>query len=404
MSAFNRFCLASLILAGPAVAADPPKVVHPEKVDPQSIGQAPYKFTGVVLSEIGRGSGFCAWHPKAYFSAAHVVFDEDAGWMVPPVFAPGVNGDTVEPEAEIATRGYFRWHAYGDAVTAYGNSHRLSFSKDVILGYSLENLAGGETATLNLTGYQDLRKGVRSLITGYPAVIDYTDEENTYFMYETGPANLSWQVAATRYLTSPLVSTGPGNSGGPIWTEKKPGQWTAAGVLVSGLGGEAGVYSLSSDVNKLTRSAAPVLKDVPGNPISVSGVDRTSFVFPMTKPKKIPDGVARWTDFRFNVNKFAPEAPTKKLRLTLDIDTDHRGDLIVILQAPGGAWLSLTNEEGADADDFVLDDVDYSAGLADIPANGQWAIRVQDRLKGDIATVKKIVLEIGTEGPETPAP
>jgi hypothetical protein len=255
----------------------------------------------------------------------------------------------------------------------------------------------GAPAEIDLKGYKSLRGDNPVMITGYPAIIDYTEETNSYFMHQTGPVALKFRSEANRYMTTTLISTGPGNSGGPVWSMTGENPWRAAGVLVSGLPGEAGVYAFSPDVKALTRSVTPVIGEVPTKPVSVGGVGRSSFVFPMTKAKRIPDGVAKWTSFRFDVSKFAKEEKVTKVLISLDIDTSHRGDLIVWLQGPEGAIAQLALEEGGAEDDLVLVDKDVSELFAGTLANGRWIVRVQDRLKGDIATVNSIFLEIGCD-------
>jgi hypothetical protein len=386
--------VAILVLAGPAVADLPSKVAYPKPVEAGLIGEDPYRFNGVVVSEVGRGSGFCAWNSRTFFSAAHVVCEEGK-WTSPPLWYGAVHADTLDPEAEVQSRGYFRWRAYSELLALNGVTHPKTFGKDVILAYALTDLVEGNPAEIDLKGSKNLRSVNPVMITGYPAEIDYTQESNSYFLHQTGPVALKFRNEANGYLATTLISTGPGNSGGPVWSQTAGNPWRAAGILVSGLPGEAGVYPFSGDVKSLTRSATPVVHDVPSKPVTVAGVHRSSFVFPMTKAKRIPDGVAKWTSFAFGVSQFPKEAKVTKVLISLDIDTTHRGDLIVLLQGPEGAFAQLALEEGGSEQDLVLVDKDVSNFFAGIPANGRWSLRVQDRLKGDIATVNSIFLEIG---------
>lgn len=396
MRDFLHSVAAILVLAGPAVADLPSKVAYPKPVDAGLIGEDPYRFNGVVVSDLGRGSGFCAWNPRTFFSAAHVVCDEGT-WTSPPLWYGAVHSNALDPEAEVQSRGYFRWNAYSELLALNGAEHPRTFGKDVILAYALTDLVEGNAAELDLKGGQSLRGENPVMITGYPAVIEYTQENNSYFMHQTGPVTLKFHNEAPGYLGTTLISTGPGNSGGPVWSQTGEYPWRAAGVLVSGLPGEAGVYSFSSDIKSLTRAVTPVIRDVPTKPVTVGGVGRSSFVFPMTKPKRIPDGVAKWTSFSFNVSKFEKEATVSKVLISVDIDTAHRGDLVVWLQGPDGSVAQLALEEGGPEQDLVLVDKDLSSFFAGILANGRWSLRVQDRLKGDIATVNSIFLEIGCD-------
>ena len=74
--------LGTLFFAGTLSAEAAPKTVFPVKIDPATVDQEPYRFNGVVLTAGARGSGFCAWNKRAFFSAAHVVIDEDTKEML----------------------------------------------------------------------------------------------------------------------------------------------------------------------------------------------------------------------------------------------------------------------------------------------------------------------------------
>lgn len=393
--------LGTLLLAGNLAVAAKPKTASPQKVPQSQTNEAPYRYNGVVMTETSRGSGFCAWNSKTFFSAAHVVFGES--WEAPPFWIPKQNAQEVNPDKAIRSRGYYRWVEYGDLALNPGSDS--AFRKDVILAYSFENLIKGKPAKINLNGEQDLRKKAKSMITGYPAENAYLAEDTEgYFLHKTGPTVTPYHKYSGKALFSTLVTTGPGNSGGPIWTRDKKKQWVAAGVLVGGLPSETVVYAFSKDVNSLTRAVAPVIKSKKGAPIAADGVTGSSLFFPHNKQIRIPDGVQKWTSIRFGVNKFETGEILTNIRLSLDIRTKHRGDLQIILEAPGGYQIAIHNEGGADEDDLILSDINLTDAFADIEANGYWYLRIQDRLKGDTAVLKSAVLEISTDGEVTTAP
>lgn len=391
--------LGSLLLAGNLTVAAKPKTASPVKVPKYLTGEAPYRYNGVVLTEAARGSGFCAWNQKTFFSAAHVVFGEET-WEAPPFWVPKQNAEEVDVDRAILSRGYYRWIEYGDLAINPGSD--TAFRKDVILGYSFQNLISGKPAKLNLNGEKDLRKKTKTLITGYPAENAYLNEDiEGYFLHKTGPTVTPYQKYSGKALLSTLVTTGPGNSGGPIWTQDKKKQWFAAGVLVGGLPSETVVYGFSSDVNSLTRAVAPVIKTEKGKPIASNGVTASSFFFPHNEEIRLPDGATKWTSVRFGVDKFDTGLVVSKVKLSLDIRTAHRGDLQIALEGPGGYQVVVHNEGGAGKANFIINDVDFTEAFADIEANGFWYLRIRDRLKGDICTLKSAVLEISTDGSET---
>ncbi len=382
-----------MLLAAPLAAAAKPKTATPVPVNPSRIGDEPFRFNGAILTEQLRGSGFCAWNKRTFFSAAHVVFDE-GHWMAPPAWYPAANSEELNETTAIQSRGYYRWADYADRV----ESETQGFSRDVILGFAFEKLIKGSPATLNLKGVKDLREKRKTLITGYPADNLYIDESiDGYFLHKTGPVLTPYQPYSGRALTTTLVSTGHGNSGGPIWTKNRNNTWSAAGVLVGGLPSESIVYAFSSDINALTRAVTPVIKPEIEKPVHVGNVSSFSTFFPYNQTRKIPDGRHAWTSFRIGVKGFKADSSVKSVKLSLNIKTRHRGDLQVMLEGPGGVQALVHNEQGAGKKNLNIKNKDYSEAFTDIDPNGTWTLHVQDRLVGDIATLKSILLEISVD-------
>jgi subtilisin-like proprotein convertase family protein len=394
--------LGSFLLAGNLAMAAKPKTANPVKINPALIDEAPYRFNGVVLTENARGSGFCAWHPKTFFSAAHVVFG-DTAWTPPPYWVPAQNSAQVDADDAILSRGYYRWIEYGDLAVNPGSD--TAFRRDVMLGFAFKKLIAGTPAKINRNGEEDLRKKIPTMITGYPAKNAYFEESiSGYFLHQTGPTITPYQTYEGKALTSTLVTTGPGNSGGPIWTKNSKKEWIAAGVLTGGLPSEAVIYAFSKDIDSFTRAVAPVIRKNKGTPIAANGVTASSFFFAHNEDTRIPDGVQKWTSFRFGVDKFGSGATVTKVKLSLEINTGHRGDLQVILEGPGGYQALVHNENAAGKNNLIFRDRDFTASFAEIEADGYWYLRVQDRIAGDKAMLKSAVLEISTDGADTTVP
>lgn len=384
-----------LILCSLNATADP-KTATPKRIRAGQIQDEPYRFNGAVLTDTARGSGFCAWNRHTFFSAAHVVFG-DTTWQAPPSWYKTANSAELNPAKAIQSRGFYRWTEYGD-LASVEVPEESPFSQDVILAYAFEKLIPGKPAKLNLNGSKDLRRNIKTMITGYPAVKFYTEEDLAgFFMHKTGPIVTPYEPYAGNALATTLVSTGGGNSGGPIWTRNPKGGWHASGVLVGGLPSESVVYAFSGNTNSLIRAVTPVVQPDIDDPVAVGGVSSTSLFFPYKRPKEIPDGRHSWTSFKIPVSQFEDLAKVTAVRLSLDIRTKHRGDLQVMLEGPGGYQAVVHNEQGAGKDNLIIDGVDLSASFTEIEANGAWFVRVQDRLKGDKATLKSFVLEISTD-------
>lgn len=389
------FVLAGLIL--PVAAAEAPKTNSSARVGAEQLGQEPYYYNGIVFSGGARGSGFVAEHPNLFFTAAHVVFDQGE-WTPPPSWVGGYSDEnSPDAEGEIPARGYFRWTQYANLVAEYGDNSRSAFGRDVALAWGLQPFVEGIPASMDFKGVSHLQQSNISMITGYPAELDYTQESGGYYLHSTAPDITPFKPAFGTYLYATHISTGPGNSGGPVWVQDELGNWKAAGVLVSGRPSETGVYAMSSDIKSFLAAADPVLSTPRRSMKFVQGVSATSTLLAMPKPKKIPDGAKSWTRIPLSVLSFPDEATVSKVTLNLDISTAHRGDLVVALLGPGGVFSMLHNGEGADEDNLVFEEADASGLFTGGEPDGRWTLLVQDRLKGDPAVVNRFELEIEAE-------
>lgn len=403
MNISNLPVIGMLFIAGSAVSSAAPKTLNPVKVVDNKIVEEPYRYNGLVLTKKTRGSGFCAWNRRVFFSAAHVVYnDKDGVWKAPPLWNPANNGAAVDTTKSIQSRGYFRWTDYAEIVSVDGNNGD-AFGRDVIVGFAFEPLIKGTPATLNLSGGSNLKSGKRALITGYPAVNAYTNEKiSGYFLHQTGPGFVKFATYSGDAIETTLISTGPGNSGGPVWTSNGNSTWSAAGVLVGGLPSESIVYGFSSDVNSLTRAAYAVVKPDGPQSLSNGSVSSDSRFYSYTGKKVLPDGSHDWTDFRFNASGFEIDELVTKVRISMKVKTTHRGDILAYLEGPGGYGAYVHKEEGADADNLIIVDKNVSKNFVDIEPTGQWTLHVADRLKGDTCTVESVILEIVSKGPDLP--
>ena len=398
-----RPTVGALLFAGSLAAIANPKTASPVQIKESEVPTAPYRYNGVVLAGDFRGSGFCAWNKRTFFSAAHVLYGENQ-WMEPPSWYPTNHAATLDAATEISSRGYYRWANYANLVS-WKTASQKDFGRDVILAFAFKDFIPGAPALLNLNGANDLKKKIKTMITGYPADNSYIgDDIEGYFMHRTGPVVTPYQTFSGKALSTTLVTTGHGNSGGPIWTKDAKSNWRAAGVLVGGLPSESIVYGFSSDINSLTRAATPVIQSRLESSDAIDGVDASSMFFTYNKVVAIPDGKHSWTSFPMEVNKFPELSTLKSVKLSLDIRTAHRGDLQVVLEGPGGAQIFIHNEEGADKNNLIIHRRDVTEAFTGIDPNGSWYLRVQDRLVGDIAKLKSILLEIAVDDAPTVGP
>lgn len=387
-----------ILLASSVALEAAPKTANPQKVPRELIRTEPYRFNGAITTSVARGSAFCAWNRRTFFSAAHVVFDDTSfAWEAPPQWHPLAHSNALNPKKAIQSRGYFRWTDYAQIAEDQGFINDRAFGRDFIIGFAFKDLIKGSPATLNLAGIADLRKPIRSMITGYPAENSYLAEDiSGYFMHRTGPTKNVYKPFWGNGLQTTLLTTGPGNSGGPVWTKNASNGWSAAGVLVGGLPSEAIVYAFSPVVNTMLAAVSPVV--APGLPQStrVNGVSETSRFFSSNRVVQLPDGLHRWTSYPLAVSGFGKDEKIESVRISVNVKTAHRGDLQIVLTAPGGYEALIHNEGGADGRNLVISRMDVSEQFSGIDPSGRWYVRFQDRLKGDICTVQSAVLEVST--------
>lgn len=392
-----------LFLAGSLAATADPKTATPMKLQVDQVNTAPYRYNGVVLAGDFRGSGFCAWNKRTFFSAAHVLYGQDQ-WLEAPTWYPAVHSATLDNEKVISSRGYYRWANYANLVS-WKTASQKEFGRDVILAFAFKDFINGSPARLNLNGSSDLKKEIKTMITGYPADNLYVDKDvDGFYMHRTGPVVSPYKTFSDKALSTTLVTTGHGNSGGPIWTRDGKSNWKAAGVLVGGLPSETIVYAFSSDINSLTRAAEPVVKREIESSNTIGSVDASSLFFSYPTDVKIPDGKHSWTSIHMEVDEFPEFSTLKAVRLSLDIRTAHRGDLQVVLEGPGGVQALVHNEQGADRNNLIIKGRDFTTDFTGIDPNGKWFLRVQDRLVGDAAILKSILLEIAVDDAPTVGP
>ncbi|MEK7953966.1 proprotein convertase P-domain-containing protein [Luteolibacter soli] len=397
-------CLSLPALAG--TVEPPPKTNSSLPIDESLLTERPYNLNGVVYSDDSRGSGVVAQDRHLFLTAGHVLYD-DAGsrWSLPPLWFSGVNSeDAPAEESGVQARGFFRWASYAKQVELSGSNSRAAFTRDAALAWSFDLFTEEAPAVVDFKGAVNLRAGIPSMITGYPALIDYTGNEGNYYLHTTLEEAHPFKSEQGNYLYATHISTGPGNSGGPVWVRDGEGGWKVGALLVSGRPSEAGLYAFTSEIKSLFKSAQPVLgESVTGTVKDTSSVTTSSRLAALSTPKVIPDGRQKWTRIPLKIGAFPEGSVISFVRLNLTITTNHVGDLVVGLLGPDGTFVLLHDSEGAGADDLVINDMDLSGEFIGggesttegIP--GKWQLLVQDRLTEDIATVTRFQLEVGTD-------
>ncbi len=231
----------------------------------------PYSVTGIITSPKGSGSGAVARHPRLVFSCAHVVFDSSAvdPWLSDVRWYRRYGGNVSLSEANgQLLRGYFYFSGYSSAARIALASLE-AYSQELVVHFSYEQTANGGYAGWFDDGVSPLQSTAIKLITGYPAGLYATGDSRRNQMHQTGPFTRPFTTISGPYLQVLEVSTGPGNSGGPIWV-RSGNEYRLAGLMVSyfsrslghatDLTGAYGLDSLSrSLIDKAIAASTPAI-------------------------------------------------------------------------------------------------------------------------------------------------
>lgn len=360
--------------------------IYPYTVPTSLLTTAPYNSTGLLFTQFGadnyRGSASVARDARLLYTCAHVIYD-DGIWTTTGEFARGWSQQSRPTSADlVGLRGYRYFAAYSG-----GNSAR-AFSQDFAIGFRDHRTNFGPVLPVLSNGSAALRDYfVTKLIVGYPAEIEYTGARGYYYMYRTGPYYEPMEQIRGSYHTVNGVSTGGGNSGGPVlaWTN---GTYSLAGILISGRYNGAGVYG----INKAANSMADTL--IAAFDFSNSGTVKEKTATNQ-KATRLPDASRKYTVRNLKVSKLGSTAVSTTLNLS--ITTSFRGDIDVYVRAPSGRihWVHqhALNQPGRN---LVLKNADYRYVFYGSDPNGVWNLYMRDFYRGDSASFKKASLTVGT--------
>jgi len=336
---------------------------YPEPIFPgdAAIASAPYNSVGFVSVKVGRdtyrGSGAVAKDNRIIYSCAHLFYDSGQ-WATNVRFARAYSGKGKPSARALAkVRGYYVLAGYvpamefsSDFAVAYGNSP---------FGDPLEVLpAAAAVAGLTGAGYK--------MILGYPADLDYTWEKGFHYLHQTGPFATRFSQNSGPWYEAARVSTGGGNSGGPVLLSDG-GIYKLAGVLVSGddYGELGGIYAMST----ASESAAALALDYVNN----GAPERAS----LRKSILMKDGSSRYRKTALRFRGIPPFISRASIGLVI---YGQNGEVDVSLRSPGGrvrqlvdsqdptTWANATNE-----------DIDISQTFAPSDdANGSWTLSYRD--------------------------
>lgn len=365
--------------------------MRPWRVSPFNFDKTPYNSTGLLFTEVGggnyRGSAAVARDKRLLYTCAHVLYNEGI-WATSGEFSRAWS-DIVPPlKGEmVKIRGY---HYYGEYS---GGNSNAAFALDFAICYRGSGTNFGPVLPVFVNGGSALRDPSRlKLIVGYPADLIDTGLQGTgyYYMHETGPFTAPLFQVRKSYHEVYGITTGPGNSGGPVvvYTDGIP---TLAGMLISGSSALSGVHGLNERANTM---ADLILADLDG---IVSGNVRTGTAS-NTVDSTLPDASPTYTVRKLRLPKLGSSIVGTEL--SLRINTSFRGDLDIYVRSAAGRirWVQRHSLAGAGRD-VVLNNMDYRHDFYGTDPNGTWQLFMRDFFLDDRATFKSASLVVRTPKP-----
>lgn len=338
--------------------------------------------TGLMESLVGgywyRGSAVVARDPKLLYSCAHL-FYEQRQWASDFYFHRAYSAKGYPPEGSGASpRGLHYFTSYSSGVNAYGQDSDVAFASDFTVLYSSKAMAPYAVDWWPKGGAA-LRSGKAKRIIGYPSRVDYTGAAGHCYQHATDWFNYDGYKVLNGFNEFQNVSTGPGNSGGPVFVhDPSTGEDRLAGILVSGSRRTAGVIALDLSTHTLASYA-------------LGQKDQTR-TYTDNIARSFPDGATTDTIIPIRVSGFS--GTIQKLKLSLNISTARRGDLNVYLKSPGGRIRWINKQSFDQGDNLILTDENLTNRFGGYAPNGTWELHVRDAVAGEKAVLGSYLLSI----------
>lgn len=321
---------------------------------------------------------------RLLYTCAHILYDLGQ-WSTDVTFARRWNSSSSPSSSQmVVVRGYRFYSSYGGSASA------RDFSLDFAIGYR----NGGASFGPAVDVFDDAGTALRSattkkMVLGYPASIDYTFTSGGYYQHRTGPVARAMRQSEDSYHTVSGISTGGGNSGGPVLAERS-GKYDLAAILVSGTRTTMGVHGLDSSAVTMAKNILAELdQPAPTTPTVPSKTQKRS----NTSAANLTDGTTTYTTRTFAITGLPNSITSTKL--SVRIDTTHRGDLDVYLRSPAGRihWVKKHNLSET-TDNLKLTDANYTSTFSGSKPNGTWQLYMRDYYDGDRARFQNATLTV----------
>jgi hypothetical protein len=306
---------------------------------------------------------------RLIYSCAHL-FYESREWATDYNFYRANHSAGYPDESTAASpRGLHYFTSYSSGVKSYGSDSNQAFASDFTVLYG--NSSFGTAVDWWPTGGPALRSSSPKLIVGYPSDIDFTGASGHCYQHSTGWFDYEAFRLYGTYHEFDDVSTGSGNSGGPIFVRNTAtGDDLLAGILVAGTRRSAGIVALDLSTDTLAGYAL--------------GLKDKILTFTETAARKLPDGTRTYATIPIRVSGFS--GSISKLKLSLSIATKRRGDLDVYLKSPNGRIRWISKRAGGSTDNLEIYDLNLSNFFTGYSPNGTWELKMRDATAGNRAT------------------
>lgn len=374
----TRFLSAALLLLTSLVSQDGGAVTFPQKRLMDLSTGFLFVTTGADGSGF-RGSAVIAKDPKLLFSCAHVLF-QNGQWATIYTFSPGYHA-SFSPSGGIQPRGVRYFSSYASSVRNFGSTASRTYGLDFVVMYGYESF-GDAVGYWHDGGAVLADANSSKRIVGYPATIEFTGVSGEFYQHSTDYFHDAADKLASAYYLFDNVSTGGGNSGGPVYAYSEGSDYLA-GILVSGTATSAGVRVIDS-------AALTMANDALGDANAAGPIIKAK-TFKNTQAFRLPDNSQRYSVRNFTVKL---TGTITKLLFSINITSTYRGDLDVYLRSPSGRVKWVSKQRIDSAHNLVKKNADFTAAYRGRAAAGRWQLFMRDAAPGDRARFNSAALNI----------
>ena len=341
--------------------------------------------TGFVQAKTGstwwRGSGVITRDSKLIYSCGHVFYDYGV-WASTYRFHRAYHGSqSPSTSGGVTPRGFRYFTAYATESQRYGGRSARAYNYDFTVLYG--NSSFGTAVGWWIDGGAVLRSNRWKKIVGYPSTVEYTGAPGYAYQHATEWFSKPATQVRDNYHHLDGVSTGSGNSGGPLFVwDSEDEDYHLGGILVSGDATLAGVYALNDSSNSMASNAL--------------GLEPVTRSFENKKTRYLPDGRRSYSKRTVKASGFSDTVTG--LQFSTSIRTSRRGDLDVYLVSPTGRVHWISKHSKKKSNNLVRKNKNLTSSFRGVAANGKWKLKMRDIRKKKRAKFKRFSIKVTALG------